>query len=142
MVGMSDPTHIIVSLSPETIEALATAMRRPSVSRREVFTGTSATTPEREPHSAPLLIYRKPYATEVTRISVEDVERAAKDRPEFTMRALLSALGIPEERQDRSVQTRIGAALRRLGYTVIRRDTRTPQERYYGIPKHGAPVVE
>lgn len=109
---MSDPLHIIVTLSPETIEALAAAMRR-----RAAFVGTSA--------PAAVLYHRQPYAKESTPITEADVGRVAASLADVTPRGVLEALGVPPERMDRAASTRVGIALHRLGYRVV-------SERYEG----------
>lgn len=118
LCGMSEPLHVIVTLSPETIAALAEALR-----------------PKPEPmpcEPEPVVLYRKAYAQEATRVTEDDVGRALDGRAEVTIREVMAALGIPEEKRTMALAVPIGAMLRRLGWELTgQRGSNGARERYY-----------
>lgn len=106
---MSNPIHVIVTLSPETIEALVAALRPPA----------------REPAA---LYQRPPYG------SVEEpleIGPALAGRTEVTVRELCDALGIDEARRTRPIVARLGYALRDAGWVLAGQRGRQPRERFY-----------
>lgn len=59
------------------------------------------------------------------------LDAALDGRSDVTVRQLVEALGIPLERADFSLTTRIGKALARKGWEVYRRDGAGARERHY-----------
>lgn len=147
---MSEPTHVTVTLSTETIDALAAAAvkawlastegaSRPAIGRRTVFTGTSAETPAPESDAAPLY-YRRPYAREAIDLfanlpgpqGTRRFEAWLADRTEVTVPEVLEVLAIPPERWTQGLATRIGIALRKLGWEPTgQRTTSGRRDRVY-----------
>jgi hypothetical protein len=106
---MSKPIHVIVTLCPETIAALAEALR-PKQAAPRVLKG------------------RPPYASAAEPL---DVARALEGRASVTVRELCDALAIPEERRDQAAATRLGTELRRLGWSPTQRGGGGLRERVY-----------
>lgn len=111
---MSESLHIIVSLSPETIAALAEALRP-------------------KPAAPAVLYARRPYETKERPLDDDYIRRALEGRAEVTIREVMAALGVPEEKRTRATAFVIGQALRRLGWAVAgqRGGPVGARERYY-----------
>lgn len=121
------PTHITVTLSPETIAALAEALR-PTVPRRAVFVGTSANTPASPPFAGKAVdIFDALPGEQGSRRFLTFLS----GRDAITIPEVLEALGIAPERRTRGMAMRVGEAMRVHGWTPSGQRSRGQRDRIY-----------
>jgi hypothetical protein len=107
---MSEPLRIIIDLSPETIEALASA-RRPKSYKRLA------------PSTYPRRAMRHP-----SPVSMDAVREAIAGKSEIAVRFIAEALGVPD---NRATSALVGRALRQLGWAQHHRAGAGERERIY-----------